>query len=42
MKKPHKNLKAWQLAMEIAVDVYIISEKFPSEERLRLKINDNS
>ena len=36
MKKPHKKLRAWQLGMEIAVDVYKISGKFPSEERFGL------
>jgi four helix bundle protein len=36
MDKPHKNLKAWQLAMDIAVDVYSNSENFPAEERFGL------
>ena len=36
MDKPHKRLKAWQLAMDIAVDIYRSSEKFPSEERFGL------
>ena len=36
MEKPHKKLKAWQLSMDIAVDVYKTSEKFPSEERFGL------
>ena len=36
MDKPHKKLKAWQLAMDIAVDIYRSSENFPSEERFGL------
>ena len=36
MEKPHKRLKAWQLSMDIAVDVYKISDKFPSDERFGL------
>lgn len=36
MEKPHKKLRAWQLGMEIAVDVYRITESFPSEERFGL------
>ena len=36
MDKPHKKLKAWQLAMDIAVDIYRISENFPREERFGL------
>ena len=36
MEKPHKKLKAWQLAMDIVVDVYKASGKFPSDERFGL------
>ena len=36
MRKPHKRLKAWQLGMDIAVDVYKLTEEFPSEERFGL------
>lgn len=36
MEKPHKKLKVWQLAMEIVVDVYKLTESFPSEEKFGL------
>jgi four helix bundle protein len=36
MYKPHKKLKAWQLAMDIALDIYRTSENFLSEERFGL------
>ena len=36
MEKPHKRLKAWQLGMDIAVDIYKASERFPAEERFGL------
>jgi four helix bundle protein len=36
MDKPHKKLKAWQLAIDIAVDVYTITGKFPSDEKFGL------
>jgi four helix bundle protein len=36
MEKPHKKLRAWQLAMDIAVKVYQISNTFPSDERFGL------
>ena len=36
MEKPHKRLKAWQLGMDIAEDIYKISGRFPSEERFGL------
>jgi len=29
---PHKNLKAWQYAMELVRDVYTLTKKFPKEE----------
>ena len=36
MDKPHKKLKAWQLAIDIAVDVYTITGKFPADEKFGL------
>jgi four helix bundle protein len=36
MDKPHKKLKAWQLAIDIAIDVYTITRKFPSDEKFGL------
>ncbi len=36
MEKPHKKLRAWQLGMEIAVDIYKITDGFPSEEKYGL------
>jgi four helix bundle protein len=36
MEKPHKRLKAWQFGMDIAVDVYKTTEKFPSQEKFGL------
>jgi len=36
MNKPHKQLRAWQLAMEIAQIVYQTSKAFPSEEKFGL------
>ncbi len=36
MEKPHKRLKAWQWAMDIAEDIYKISESFPSVEKFGL------
>ena len=36
MEKPHKKLKAWQLGMDIAVDVYNATYSFPVEERFEL------
>ncbi len=36
MNKPHKKLRAWQLGMEITVDIYRITKKFPSEEKFGL------
>jgi len=32
VEKPHKKLKVWQLAMEIVVDIYKLTESFPPEE----------
>jgi four helix bundle protein len=36
MNKPHKKLKVWQLAMDIVMDVYRLTESFPSEEQFGL------
>ncbi|MEW6521120.1 MAG: four helix bundle protein [Thermodesulfobacteriota bacterium] len=36
MDKPHKKLKAWQLALDIAVDIYTITAKFPADEKFGL------
>ena len=33
VEKPHKQLKAWQLGMEIARDVYKLTQLFPTEEK---------
>jgi four helix bundle protein len=30
--KPHRNLKAWQSAMDLTVALYKITEKFPAQE----------
>ncbi len=32
MDKPHRKLRAWQIGMEIAEDVYRITKTFPGEE----------
>ena len=36
MDKPHKNLKAWQLAMDIAEKIYSTTDTFPSAEKFGL------
>ena len=36
MEKPHKRLKAWQLGMDIAVEVYKVTDNFPAEEKFGL------
>lgn len=36
MDKPHKKLRAWQVAMEIVTDVYKLTEEFPAEEKFGL------
>jgi four helix bundle protein len=30
--KPHRNLLAWQKAMDLAIEIYEATKKFPSEE----------
>lgn len=32
MDKPHKNLKAWQIGMEIVEDAYRLTSSFPNDE----------
>ena len=36
MDKPHKKLRGWQLSMDIAVDIYKLTETFPAEEKYGL------
>ena len=36
MEKPHKKLKAWQVAMEIVQDVYKFTQQLPGEEKYGL------
>lgn len=36
MDKPHKNLRVWQLAMDLAKDIYQATGSFPSEEKFGL------
>jgi len=36
LEKPHKRLRAWQLAMDIVEMVYSVSEKFPALEKYGL------
>lgn len=31
-KKPHRNLTAWQKAMDLVVEIYHTTRKFPKEE----------
>jgi four helix bundle protein len=36
MEKPHKKLDAWKQSMELVIDVYRVTEKFPNHERYGL------
>ncbi len=36
MSKGYRDLRVWQLAMELAEDVYKVTQGFPSEERYGL------
>jgi len=36
MEKPHKKLDAWKLSMDLVIDVYRETEKFPNRERYGL------
>jgi hypothetical protein len=33
MEKPHKKLDAWKLAMDLVIEIYNETAKFPSQER---------
>ena len=36
MEKPHKKLDAWKLSMDLVIDVYRETDKFPNRERYGL------
>jgi four helix bundle protein len=36
MDKPHKNLKAWTLSMDIVEGIYSVTKTFPGEEKFGL------
>jgi len=36
MDKPHKKLDVWQLAMDVAVEIYETTEDFPKEVKYSL------
>jgi four helix bundle protein len=36
MEKPHKKLDAWKLSMDLVIDVYRETDKFPTRERYGL------
>jgi four helix bundle protein len=36
MEKPHKKLDAWKLSMDLVIDVYRTTDKFPRQERYSL------
>ena len=36
MEKPHKKLDGWKLSMELVIDVYRETDKFPERERYGL------
>jgi four helix bundle protein len=36
MEKPHKKLDAWKLSMDLVIDVYRETEKFPNREKYGL------
>jgi len=36
MEKPHKKLDAWKQSMELVIDIYRVTDKFPSHERYGL------
>jgi four helix bundle protein len=33
MEKPHKKLDGWKLSMDLAIDVYRTTERFPNQEK---------
>jgi len=37
MEKPHKKLDVWQLGMDLAVEVYRTTERFPKGEKYILR-----
>ncbi|TMA10627.1 MAG: four helix bundle protein [Deltaproteobacteria bacterium] len=36
MEKPHKRLDAWKLSMDLVIDVYQTTDRFPSQEKYGL------
>ena len=36
MEKPHKKLEAWKLSMELVIDVYRTTDRFPNQEKYGL------
>ncbi len=36
MEKPHKKLDVWQMAMDLVIEIYRITESFPKEEKYGL------
>jgi len=36
MEKPHKRLDAWKLSMDLVIDVYQMTDRFPSQEKYGL------
>ena len=36
MEKPHKKLDAWKLSMDLVIEIYRETEKFPNRERYAL------
>ncbi len=38
MDKPHKKLEVWKHSMELIIELYKITEKFPKEEKYILSV----
>src|SRR2546422_9855985 len=36
MEKPHKRLDAWKLSMDLVIDVYQMTDRFPGQEKYSL------
>jgi four helix bundle protein len=36
VEKPHKKLDVWQMAMDLVIEIYRITESFPREEKYGL------
>jgi four helix bundle protein len=36
VEKPHKKLDVWQMAMDLVIEIYRITESFPKEEKYGL------